>query len=379
MSLSRVRGSLAVRSRGGRSAPSASCWCAGRAGRQRERPGAGRGWLGTDTGRAERRARGESRLPGVGPARENAVRHGNPWERVEASPPGAIFTPPALLRFWSFLRRARRQTHSVTGLSLPRGFVHSCLHTPLHIPRCRGGSPRPSGPVSNAIRASGSGRLPCCTTRPAPTSGATTRYPTTAPPRTPAMSPRSSPGSSPTTGSRVWSTYRPLRAGGFVVEGRPPLMACRPGEAVEPPAVAGVAVAVVTADGDLHDVAVAQHAAYAEPEPPGPADVARLRATVDRGGVVALARDTGTTQPVGGGLCAAPVDGVSELAAVGVIESHRRRGIATAVTALLTRSAHARGARLVWLEPAGEREAAVYARVGFRPDGHKLWISLPGG
>src|SRR6266542_1767055 len=104
-----------------------------------------------------------------------------------------------------------------------------------------------------------------------------------------------------------------LRAGGFVVEGRPPLMACRPGEAV------------------------------------------------------------------GGGLCAAPVDGVSELAAVGVIESHRRRGIATAVTALLTRSAHARGARLVWLEPAGEREAAVYARVGFRPDGHKLWISLPGG
>ena len=169
-----------------------------------------------------------------------------------------------------------------------------------------------------------------------------------------------------------------LRAGGFVVEGRPPLMACRPGEVVEPPAVAGVAVAVVAADGDLHEVAVAQHAAYAEPEPPGPADVARLRATVDRGGVVALARDSDTTQPVGGGLCTAPVDGVSELAAVGVIESHRRRGIATALTALLTTSVHARGARLVWLEPAGEREAAVYAGVGFRPDGHKLWISLPG-
>ena len=170
-----------------------------------------------------------------------------------------------------------------------------------------------------------------------------------------------------------------LRAAGFVVEGRPPLMACRPGEAIETPAVAGVAVTVVTTGDDLQDVAVAQHAAYGEPEPPGPADVARLRATADRGGVVVLARDTGTGEPVGGGLCTGPADGVSELAAVGVIESHRRRGVATAVTALLTRTAHERGARLVWLEPAGEREAALYARVGFRPDGHKLWISLPGG
>lgn len=170
-----------------------------------------------------------------------------------------------------------------------------------------------------------------------------------------------------------------LRRAGFVVEGRPPLMACRPGEVVAPPAVDGVTVTVVAGDGDLYDVAVAQHAAYGEPEPPGPADVARLRATVERGGVVVLARDTGTGEPVGGGLCTAPVDGVSELAAVGVIASHRRRGIATATTALLTLTAHARGARLVWLEPAGEREAAVYARVGFRPSGHKLWISLPEG
>ena len=168
-----------------------------------------------------------------------------------------------------------------------------------------------------------------------------------------------------------------LREAGFVVEGRPPLMACRPGEVVEPPAVDGVTVAVVAADADLHDVAVAQHAAYGEPQPPGPADVARLRATVDRGGVVVLARDADTGEPVGAGLCTAPVDGISELAAVGVVTSHRRRGIATAVTALLTATAHARGARLVWLEPAGEREASIYARVGFRPSGHKLWISLP--
>jgi GNAT superfamily N-acetyltransferase len=170
-----------------------------------------------------------------------------------------------------------------------------------------------------------------------------------------------------------------LVAAGFVVEGRPPLMACRSGEAAQPPAVDGVSIAVAAADDDLGDVAVAQHAAYGEPEPPGPADVARLRTTVDRGGVVVLARDAVTGEPVGGGLCTAPVDAVSELAGVGVIGSHRRRGIATAVTALLTATAHARAARLVWLEPAGEREATVYARAGFRPSGHKLWISLPDG
>jgi GNAT superfamily N-acetyltransferase len=168
-----------------------------------------------------------------------------------------------------------------------------------------------------------------------------------------------------------------LSRAGFVVEGRPPLMACRPGEAIEPPQVPGVAVTLVTADGDLLDVAVAQNAAYGEPEPAGPADVARLRSTVDGGGVVALARDEGTGEPVGGGVCIAPVDGVSELAGVGVVESHRRRGLGSAVTALLARAAHDRGARLVWLEPAGEREAALYERVGFRPDGQKLWISLP--
>jgi GNAT superfamily N-acetyltransferase len=170
-----------------------------------------------------------------------------------------------------------------------------------------------------------------------------------------------------------------LLAAGFEVEGRPPLMACRSGEAAEPPAVAEVSVAVVDADDDLRDVAVAQHAAYGEPEPPGPADVERLRTTVDRGGVVVLARDTATGAPVGGGLCAAPVDAISELAGIGVIKSHRRRGIATAMTALLAVAAHDRAARLVWLEPAGEQEAMVYVRAGFRPSGHKLWISLPDG
>jgi ribosomal protein S18 acetylase RimI-like enzyme len=168
-----------------------------------------------------------------------------------------------------------------------------------------------------------------------------------------------------------------LVSAGFVVEGRPPLMACRPGDLTAPLPVDGVTVALITDAADLLDVINAQNDAYGEPEPAGPDDVARLRGAIERGSVVALARDAATGQAVGGGICGEPVDGVSELAAVGVRASHRRRGIATAITRLLTESGHANGAHLVWLEPAGEREALVYARAGFQASGQKLWISRP--
>jgi hypothetical protein len=67
-------------------------------------------------------------------------------------------------------------------------------------------------------------------------------------------------------------------------------------------------------------------------------DVARLRGTLDRGGLVALAVDTATGIGVGGGVCAPPYRGVSELAAIGVRAAYRRRGIAAALTGLLTRA-----------------------------------------
>src|SRR6185437_14875711 len=48
--------------------------------------------------------------------------------------------------------------------------------------------------------------------------------------------------------------------------------------------------------------------------------VAGLRRTADNGGVVVLARSAETGEAAGGGLCVAPHDGVSELAAIGVRE-----------------------------------------------------------
>lgn len=168
-----------------------------------------------------------------------------------------------------------------------------------------------------------------------------------------------------------------LVAEGFTVEGRPPLMVCRPGDLPAPAAVEGIVVSLLTEDADLLELAGVQNVAYGGTEPGDASDVARFRRLLDKGGIVVGARDAATGAVVGGGLCTAPVDGVSELAAVAVAAPYRRRGIAGAVVTALAAASHDGGARLVWLEPAGEREAAIYARAGFAADGEKLWISLP--
>jgi ribosomal protein S18 acetylase RimI-like enzyme len=95
---------------------------------------------------------------------------------------------------------------------------------------------------------------------------------------------------------------------------------------------------VASTDDQLRLVAEAQNDAYGAPEATEH-DVARLRGTLDRGGLVALAVDTATGIGAGGGLCAPPHRGVSELAAIGVRAAYRRRGIATALTGLLTHAA----------------------------------------
>jgi len=98
---------------------------------------------------------------------------------------------------------------------------------------------------------------------------------------------------------------------------------------------------------------------------------------VERGGLIGLARDT---RPRRGGRCRPDhlaVDGVAELAAVAVAASHRRRGIATGVSAFLTGAAFERGAGLVWLEAAGPGEQQVYERVGYHLIGEKLYLFPP--
>jgi ribosomal protein S18 acetylase RimI-like enzyme len=168
-----------------------------------------------------------------------------------------------------------------------------------------------------------------------------------------------------------------LTAAGFTVEGRPPVMVSTVDTPLSPHDPSGIALTVATGDDLLYAAATVQHEAYQqEPEPAGPHDVDRLRAAVARGGLVVVAHDTASGVAVGSGLVdrISPHSGTGELAAVGVLAPYRRRGIASAMSAFLARTAHAHGMALVWLEAAPEEEPA-YRRTGFPVAGRKLWMS----
>jgi GNAT superfamily N-acetyltransferase len=141
-------------------------------------------------------------------------------------------------------------------------------------------------------------------------------------------------------------------------------------------APAGIELVAPSTEVEFLGVAEVQWEAYEERDPIPDSAVAGLRRTADTGGVVVLARDAETGEPAGAGLCVAPYDGVTELAAIGVREEFRRRGIAAAMAGWLTAAAFDKGMTLVFLMAHGADEARIYARAGFVQQGEVLHISL---
>jgi GNAT superfamily N-acetyltransferase len=133
---------------------------------------------------------------------------------------------------------------------------------------------------------------------------------------------------------------------------------------------------VAATDDDLLGVATVQNIAYGEAAPTEH-DVARLRGTIDNGGSVGLARDAASGAAIGAGLCSAPIDGIGEIAAIGVIPAYRRRGVAGAFTAWLLREVLAAGITAPFLMSAEEAGERIYARVGFARVSEVLMISRP--
>src|SRR5262249_44536596 len=74
-----------------------------------------------------------------------------------------------------------------------------------------------------------------------------------------------------------------------------------------------------------------------------------------------------------------PLDGLSEVAGIGVLERARRRGIGGAMTAAAARDAAARGAELVFLAPGSGDAQSVYERGGFGPAESSLCYADPEG
>jgi len=190
-----------------------------------------------------------------------------------------------------------------------------------------------------------------------------------------------------------------LSTAGFVVEARVPILMCPPDEASVRDA-AGVTVLLATRDDELRQAADVQAEAYGQSVVTNH-DTARLRRVVDSGGLVALALDMAAGTAVGAGQLGPPhppktrsargeaptededfsstgnPGGVSELAAVGVRAAYRRRGIATAVAAVLTRSAPSVGITTPFLMTLDDAEERVYQRVGYGRAAEMLHISMP--
>ncbi len=175
------------------------------------------------------------------------------------------------------------------------------------------------------------------------------------------------------------ATWPVLAAAGFTVERRTPVMIATPDHQLTPRSPVGITIRQAASEADLTAAATVQHHAYQVPDPPGPHDIARLSRLVKRGGLVAIAVDDASGTVTGTGLVdvASPqaAGGVGELAAVGVLTAYRRRGIASAISAYLARTAHARGIGLVFLEAEPDEEQ-IYRRAGFIDATTKLWTSL---
>ncbi|MGH3761724.1 GNAT family N-acetyltransferase [Actinophytocola sp.] len=164
-----------------------------------------------------------------------------------------------------------------------------------------------------------------------------------------------------------------LRAAGYVVERRIPVLLCPPGALVTPPAPEGVELVVPESDVDFKGMVGAQHEAFGDTSP---VDVAGARAWLEKGGFSVYARDAATGEPVGGGVAEPVVDGTAEVAGIAVRSAHRSRGVGAAITVWLTAAVHDRGARTVFLTPAGVAEQRLYTRVGYQAADDMLHLRL---
>jgi ribosomal protein S18 acetylase RimI-like enzyme len=167
-----------------------------------------------------------------------------------------------------------------------------------------------------------------------------------------------------------------LRAAGFTLEQAHEYLVCTPATLVVPQSATGAPeVETPATDEEYASIDAALSEAFAGEFASSPEGAARLRRSQESGGGVRFVRapDGGCA---GGATCSAPAVGTSELAGVGTRPAFRGRGIAAAVTAALTGAMFAAGAESVWLEYSGEGSRRVYERIGFRPQGTRLYMSV---
>lgn len=151
-----------------------------------------------------------------------------------------------------------------------------------------------------------------------------------------------------------------LIAAGLTVTARAPLMTVDPADVTVPEVPHGVTIQRVTTAGDATAANAVAHVAFGAPGEPG---ASNEPGPVEEGGSV-LARLDG--KPVAVASWTGVADGVTEIAGIATAAEHRRKGLATLVTAYAVRTAADRaGVTLAWLTPGDDGAEQVYRQVGF--------------
>jgi predicted GNAT family acetyltransferase len=162
-----------------------------------------------------------------------------------------------------------------------------------------------------------------------------------------------------------------LEANGMTITARPPLLVVEPAGLLEPDR-ADVVATVVSSDEEQAEANAVSVEAYEsqdaavgfEPDPVN-------------GGCILLRVDG---VPVASASWGAVSDGVTEIAGVSTIHSHRRRGLGAIATAYATRQAfELAGVTLAWLTPGDDGSERIYRRLGYAPKATAVHLGDPGG
>ena len=163
-----------------------------------------------------------------------------------------------------------------------------------------------------------------------------------------------------------------LEANGMTIVSHPPLLVVEPHGLMFPQLPAGVTTEVVKSEEQQTEA----NAVSAEAFEVDGAGFALKPDPVDGGCV--LIRVDGV--PVASAFWTAVAEGVTEVAGVGTVHSHRRRGLGGLATAYATQQAfELAGATLAWLTPGDDGADRVYRRLGYEPKATAVHLGDPGG
>jgi ribosomal protein S18 acetylase RimI-like enzyme len=158
------------------------------------------------------------------------------------------------------------------------------------------------------------------------------------------------------------------------LEGENPLLVCGPDTWTSVPHPAGLQVRRLTAQSPDEDLAASINAGHrgfgGQGDEATPQRIADLRRRLGVGSQYFLALIDG--QPAGVGAYTIPLEGMTELVGIATLPEYRRRGIAAAVTAEMTRYAFEGGVRTAFLTAADDDASRVYQRSGYRRIGTGL-------